>query len=265
MLPVFVINLDRSPERLAEFSRRCGDAGISFERFRGIDGTDLPDRLKPYFCDSAGKIVSPLKPAEIGCYASHIGMWQRIVDLGIPAAVVCEDDAMLPDGFAGILDGIVSELPASWDMVLLANPTRAACRPIGRSLIRYSRIPGGLGCYLMSRSGAFKMLHPVTPRMWASDHDSRWPWRFGMDTYGVNPAPVSRRPAISTINPSGRGRSRLRAGWRWPPHRTPQSFLFNLRKLGPYWWLRCALVNTAAKIGKLAVPMKQWALAAPLR
>lgn len=257
MLPVFVINLDRSPERLARFSRQCTDAGVSFERFHAVDGVNLPDRLKPYFCDASGEIVSPLRHAEIGCYASHLGVWQRIASDNIPAAIICEDDAVLPRGFDAIIRDIVAELPTEWDLVLLANPTQTAVKSIGRTLIRYSRVPGGTGCYLISRAGAAKMLLPVAPRIWALDHDTRWPWKFGMNTYGVRPAPVTRYLATSTINPAGGGRSRLRAGLARSPQRTLQSFLFNLRQLGPWSWAQCAVVNSGVKVRKLLAPLSR--------
>jgi glycosyl transferase, family 25 len=264
MLPVFVINLDRSPERHALMAQRCQELGIRFERFRAVDGTDIPDSLRRYFSDASGRIVSPLRPAEIGCYASHLGVWRRIVDEDLPAAVVCEDDADLPGNFEAIVRETISRLPTGWDMVKLSAKPYHAVRPLlplgshPASIVRYSRVPGGTTCYLISRAGALKMLQPLAPRMWAADQDTLWPWKFGMNIFGVYPRPVGVGDATSTINPGGRragGRSGLRRGWQIAPTRSVKGFFFNMNQLGPYWWARCAVINVGVKLYKILRPI----------
>src|SRR5262245_54110856 len=121
MVPVFVINLDRSADRLARVSRECAQAGVVFARFPAVAGTALPDHLKPYFCDASGNIVSPLTPGEIGCYASHLALWRRIVHENLPAALICEDDAIVPGDIKAIVAEILSVLPHDWDMAFLAG------------------------------------------------------------------------------------------------------------------------------------------------
>ncbi len=44
MMRVVVINLDRSPERLAEFGAEAARCGLDFERLPAIDGRLLADR-----------------------------------------------------------------------------------------------------------------------------------------------------------------------------------------------------------------------------
>jgi len=272
MLPVFVINLDRNTERLAHMVRQCSELNIAFERFPGVNGTDLPDALKPYFCDASGKVVSPMSPGEIGCYASHLGVWRHIVEQDLPAAMICEDDAVLPHGIDATVRDILSLLPPGWDMVLMSSLPSHAFRPLWQLaddevIVRYSKVPGSTTCYLISRAGAAKMLWPPAPRMWVADQDTRWPWKFGMDTYGVYPPISYGLPDVaSTISPTGRGRSGRRRGLRWSPFRTPQSFFFNLRKLGAYWWMRCFVVNCGVKLRKMLAPvMRLTKLLAPHR
>src|SRR5262245_7733227 len=132
MLPVFVINLDRSTERLARIKERCAAIKIPFERFPAISGADLPPNLRPYFCDTSGKIISRLMPGEIGCYASHLGVWQLIVERDLPAAMVCEDDADLPAETEALTQEIMAALPVDWDMVLLTSTPSHAFRPLSR-------------------------------------------------------------------------------------------------------------------------------------
>lgn len=77
-VPVMLINLDRSTDRLARMQREFDRAGVRFERFPAVHGTDLPGSVRSYFCDASGRVISPLPAGEIGCYASHLAIWQRI-------------------------------------------------------------------------------------------------------------------------------------------------------------------------------------------
>jgi glycosyl transferase, family 25 len=231
--------------------------GMAWERFPAVAGSDLPVHLKPYFCDAEGRIATRLTPGELGCYASHIGVWQRIVEADIPCALVCEDDAQLPSDMEQILSDALAALPEGWDMVHLSRAPDRAFKPLsrlGRSqmLIRHSRIPAGTACYLISRAGAAKMLAPV-PRRWAVDQDTRWPWLFGIDAYGIDPPPVNHLSVTSTIGHDRR--SGLRRGLRRSPFRSPASFLYNLRKLGSVWWLRCFVANCGIKLASAWVPL----------
>jgi len=258
-VPTFLINLDRSSDRLARMQAEFSRAGMEFERLAAVDGTNLPDDHKPYFCDASGMIVSRLSPGEVGCYASHIAVWKRIVAMGVPAALVCEDDAILADDLAQALDELLVVLPSGWDIIHLSQPPERAFKPLtplmsGRTLIRHSRVPPSTAAYLISREGAAKMLKPAGPRRWAVDHDTRWPWLFGVDAYGVHPPLIRQRKDGSVIGPA-HSRSRLRGGLRRSPFRTPASLMFNLRKLGPYWWVRCFVVNCGVKLRRMLRPV----------
>ena len=35
--------------------------------------------------------MQPLRPGEVGCYASHLALWQGLVDSGARAMAVLED------------------------------------------------------------------------------------------------------------------------------------------------------------------------------
>jgi glycosyl transferase family 25 len=84
----------------AEFLR----IGLDFDRFSAVDGIGLPGSVRPFFCDASSQVISPLRVGEIGCYASHLAVWQRIAagEYG-SAALVREDDMLFPDAFASFL------------------------------------------------------------------------------------------------------------------------------------------------------------------
>jgi glycosyl transferase, family 25 len=258
-IPAIVINLDRSPDRLVHIKAEFARAGMFFERFRGVDGRKLPDGAKPYFCDAAGRLVSPLTAGEIGCYASHLAIWQRIAAGGYgPAALVCEDDIELSDDLAGLLEAIPRAVPSGWDIVRLVDNDKLAERkalplaplPGARALIRYWHLPMLAGGYLLSTAGARKLLRAGI-RTHGVDADLRRPWIFGLDHYGVHPAPIEQQHVLASIIGRERGCALATMPGR-PSRLTPlrglefREYLYNLRKMGLQCWLRLRLTSRAA-------------------
>jgi GR25 family glycosyltransferase involved in LPS biosynthesis len=106
----FVINLKRRPDRLQQFHERCPYNNV--ETVYGFDGNNPNQENK-----KERKIfehLSMLRPGERGCWISHLRVWKKIVDQGIPSAIIFEDDAEFHENFVEIItqtvfptDGIV--------------------------------------------------------------------------------------------------------------------------------------------------------------
>jgi glycosyl transferase family 25 len=239
----FYINLDRHPDRRRFVEAELAAAGIVATRIAGIDGVQLPPHLAEYFFP-AGRPPALLTPAQIGCDASHMEGMRLLLAGKAEAALVLEDDARLDADLWAVIDAALAALPEGWDLVRLCRASKRAVRPLadlpgGRRLVRYSRVPVGRAGYLVSRSGARKLL--VRRRVSApGDVEIAHPWLLDLDLYGIDPPPIAqeRRALPSTIGGSRGAMSRLR---RASPD--PRRFLFNLRKLGPVWWLRCSANN----------------------
>ena len=257
---VFVINLDRSLDRLAFMREQAARAGFEFERVAAVDGLRVPVELRSYFAHILKNKPPIIDDGAVGCYASHLRVYQRIVESGSPAGLVMEDDVEVPGNIADVLRDLLDKLPRGWDFVHLAHlPTRAV-RPLaalvsGARLVRYSRIPPNAAGYLISRSGAEKLLNPGILRFWAIDMDTRRPWVFGHDAYGVDPPPLLQLAMPTTI-PRAPSRRSVRRGlprptrfsWTNSPLNTPAALAFNIRQLGPGWWLRCFVSNCSMKL-----------------
>ena len=251
MTLIFFINLDKDADRRQSIETQLSLAGLCGERIAGINGRLLPEWAASYFPPSN------LRPGEVGCYASHMLVWRAIVSRKLPYALVLEDDVRIPPDFAGILDEIIRSLPPGWDFVHIAAPVKArpfAFRPLetlrnGSRLVRYSRIPSSTEAYLISASGAAKLLSAV-PRTVPVDFDTRRPWKWGLDCYGIEPGPIGRTQRASTIGAIA-GHSRLRRGVIGGVTyslRSPASAVFNIRKLGLAWWTWCLAQNAAHKL-----------------
>jgi glycosyl transferase, family 25 len=202
-LPVFIINLDRSPERLSFIHEQAGQLGLQVERFPAIDGKmSLPAWLAPQFA-SADRLTS----GEIGCYASHLSLYRKLLDDKIEAAVVLEDDAQLPDDFAKIVAEAVKAAPKGWDIIHLCSNFgvrqiyhRLAPLPgTKRHLVRHHRLPIRMTGYVISTRGCKRML-AISPRVRPIDLELHRAYLHGLDLYGVAPTPVSNNARfISTI------------------------------------------------------------------
>ena len=93
-VPVFLINLDRRPDRLAQMQAEFGKVGVEFERVPAVDAKNPSQDLDGWTFDpriSTG-------PATLCNMLSHLSVLSRVVADGIPLAMVVEDDVELsPD------------------------------------------------------------------------------------------------------------------------------------------------------------------------
>ena len=251
MIPAFFINLDQHTDRRQFIESQLAAAGFHAERIAGIDGDKLPEFLLSYFPHSL------LSPGEIGCYASHLLVWRTIVERDLPHALVLEDDVQIENDAAELVDELLRVLPQGWDYVHMDGRPRSrgfAARPLReligkRKLVRFSRIPDGAVAYLISNQGARKLLVPMV-RLAPVDTDIRRPWMWGLDLFGVSNPPFRPANFSSTIAARGGHSRRQRKHWLGSGFRSFHSFAFNIRKLGPYWWVRCFAENALSKASR---------------
>ena len=153
-----VINLDRSPERLAHMTAEFARINIGFERVAGIDAKQHPDlALQPQHAIHA---IRPLSCSEIACLHSHRACWTIIAQDDAPYGAVFEDD-MVFSSRAGALLGDTSWVPADADVVKLETffsrtviQRRRTSAGHGFSMVRLRKGHPGAGGYLLSRQMA---------------------------------------------------------------------------------------------------------------
>lgn len=120
---VFLINLDKSKDRLEKSATRLAEHGVSFERISAVYGADLSEQeIAQHYSVKLNneKFFRPLGKGEIGCYFSHRLAWQKIVDQQLPYGIVLEDDFRIVGDLSKVfnaLDGLNGE----WELVKLAS------------------------------------------------------------------------------------------------------------------------------------------------
>jgi glycosyl transferase family 25 len=158
LVKAYVINLDRSADRLAHMNVELGRVGVAFERVAAVDGAALrPDELRAFRAARSEANPGGWLPGEIGCFLSHLEAWRRIAT-GVEAwATIFEDDVRVAADLRALLAS-ADWIPAEADVVRLeANrPMRLADgRPIeaapGRKVFRALSGTAGAAGYLIAK------------------------------------------------------------------------------------------------------------------
>ena len=111
MLPCYVINLDRRPEKWEITRERLENAGFSPQRWSAVDGLknpDVPFRKSPEW--------ENMTPGAIGCALSHLAILQEMREKNLEHVVVFEDDAVPGQMFVEIAkgQGIKEDIDVVW-------------------------------------------------------------------------------------------------------------------------------------------------------
>ena len=153
-LPVYVINLDRRPDRWDVISRDLDGLGLPVERVPAVDAHTL----------SEADNISPLPFMNLGavaCIQSHAKALRRFLEADAEAALILEDDAELAVDVPAMCEG-VDWWPAGTSAVSLEAPYEnkrlqgwlCGQTPSGRDLRMIVRWNMGAAAYLVNRTGA---------------------------------------------------------------------------------------------------------------
>lgn len=164
-MKAFLINLDRSSDRLSQMETEFGRAGIAFTRFSGVDTLRWsPEEVADFF--RARPAFSPEErlPGDAGAFLSHLGVWREIAAAEEPAAAVFEDDVHLAADLPNLL-GASDWLPDDADIVRLESNAkmrlrdgRALALAPGRKLYRAASGTWGAAGYLITRQAAERLI-----------------------------------------------------------------------------------------------------------
>lgn len=120
--PIYLINLKKSPERLAKSKKRLAEQNIDFIRVEGVFGQDLSENeIKQYYCPAlnVSKYHTTLTKGQIGCYLSHRKVWQLIAEGEDDFGIILEDDFVLPGNLNKAIE-CIKNIDFSWDLIKLA-------------------------------------------------------------------------------------------------------------------------------------------------
>ncbi len=221
-IPIFYINLASDTQR-----RQCMEAELQRlkldgQRIDAIRWTALPEAEQATLYSDAlneRQFYVPLVAGEKGCYASHLLAWRQLLQRGDKAMVVLEDDVRFDDRLPAVLAAI-ARLDQPWDMIKLIGREQEKIRSQrklvdGVMLVEYARVPSLTAGYVVSRSGAQKLLASRQPFGRPVDVDLRFWWENKLVVLGVTPA-VLILDETSLVSSIGQkvGKRRWRSRWR---------------------------------------------------
>jgi len=101
---IFVINLERRPDRMAAMAAQLERLGLAFERFDAVDAktVDPAELSAPFALHGA---MAELTPGDKACTTSHMHLWRRIAAGLENHAAILEDDVLLSDAASRFLSG----------------------------------------------------------------------------------------------------------------------------------------------------------------
>lgn len=193
---IFVISLPEAKDRKVHVKKQLDALGLEFEFFDAVDGRefDVPNhpnydrkrRLKAFGRD--------LKGGEMGCMLSHKNIYQKMLDENIEHAVVFEDDVIIEDEFKHVLDSLI-DCKVDYELVRFLGSEKVAKlkqRKVeelinGFSLNRLMTTPGGAHAYLITKSGASKMLNHMDKVYLPVDTLMGYTWLTKIGAFIVQP------------------------------------------------------------------------------
>jgi len=149
-LPCFVINLEDSIKNFEIQKRALLSEGLDPTRFIGINGRKDEHM---YYLDNVSKICQYTCPKSvIGCGLSHILLANHIRDIGIPIALVLEDDAFPKvENLLQCIQETIQEIPDDWDIIKLH------CFNCLDNTINNGLFDGSTAAYIINNKGAQKL------------------------------------------------------------------------------------------------------------
>jgi glycosyl transferase family 25 len=238
-LPLLVINLDRDAARWESARGQLAAVGLACERVPAVEGAKLPpEEIARLYSPArnARQFFRPLTSAEIGCYASHLQCARLIVERGLPAAVILEDDLVVRPDFPTLLDSLAG-LARPYDLIKLysnvARFTPLQSLAAGYRLCRFRRMPITTLAYALSRAGAAKFLQNALPMGRPVDVAFKHWWEWNLDILGVTPNAVTPAPVASSIGERTRLHRNLPTRLRRLRYKLAYAFLLWLHGPGP--------------------------------
>lgn len=232
---VFLINLDRSTERLEKAAQQLNRLNVPFERIAAVDGSQLTKAEIDAAFDieqAERRTAYNLTIGEMGCYLSHVECWRRIIAEALDFAIVLEDDLVLDDGFPEAIAEIEQLTHThAWDYIKLANPFKK--RPYqtrlsinNYTLVDYPKAPTGTVAQAVSLTGAQALLTHRPPFFRAIDVDLQWEWELGIKVQGLVPYVANVSDAESEIQQMAQRKDLKQRRWT----KLKESIKFKLKK-----------------------------------
>lgn len=164
---IFVINLDRRPDRLAFMAAQLDAMDVPWERIPAHDKESVADDLLASEVALSGHRIAMGRGSQ-ACALTNFDIYRRIVAEGLPAALILQDDVDLHRDLTPYLSAL-DWLPDGIGLVQFEKYGRRASRRLvgpalgrmpvaGHGLHRLHSRTAGAACYLITQAAARRIL-----------------------------------------------------------------------------------------------------------
>lgn len=238
-VPVWLINLPRAVSRRQKMETQLAAMALPYTLFPGVDGKAEADRLLANTDTAAFErnMGRKILIGGLGCYHSHLAVWEAFLATGKPVALILEDDVVFHKDFLPAVR-LALEAQDQWDFLKL-NKIRAKL-PISQGSIgsyhlnAYVGPATGTGAYLIKRETAAKLLPAMRRVTRATDHEINRFFLHDFRLRGLEPFPSHVDDGgESNITGTGFADVQKLRGWSRLPYYRLKAGNY-LRRL---WWL----------------------------
>jgi glycosyl transferase family 25 len=204
---IYLINLDRSTDRLLSAERHFNAVGLPFERIVAIDAhkedlSRFPIDRKA-FQRTHGRVT--VRPGEIGCYFSHLKALRTFLASGREFGIILEDDVLPQRQLPAVLEELLA-FSGEWDIVTLFHFHRGGPIVVRRATefsmnVHVAHISSA-AAYLLSRQSAEKLVSHLEIMQACIDHSLYESWKHRLRLRSLTPMPIqlAAQAHQSTIN-----------------------------------------------------------------
>lgn len=201
---VFVVSMRNSTDRRAKVEQEL--SGVEFEYFYADNLREEPEHFifSLYDADKTKKYKGyELTIPELGCFASHISLWRKCVELD-ESILILEDNIEVSNELSTWVDRI-HELTDRYGILKICNLFKSDYKVFESIDEKYQVIShlkkSGLGtqAYAISPRVAQKYLDFVPGFFEPVDNFMEHEWRTGQTVYSLTPYLVQRAQVSSTI------------------------------------------------------------------
>ena len=197
---IFLLNLDRSPERLEHMKPLLTQLEYEYTRVSAVDGSkisanDLIDKVdKERFKKFRGRFP---RLGEIGCALSHRKALLSFLNSNAEFALIFEDDIEFNPI---VLKNLVSKaihIAEDWDIIAMqlnhkGLPSKVAELGENHHLVKYYFHVVEAGGYLINRKAAKKYLTYFLPIILPYDYFYNRPWEYDITFRGIEPRIINQ-------------------------------------------------------------------------
>ena len=118
-LPIWMINLERSKDRLEFQEKQFKEHGLEFTRIDAVDGReDLSKHLEGLKLSHQWREMAN---GQRGCGLSHVSILKKMIAKNIQAVFVVEDDVILCENFCNEFEKFFTEDDLKNDIIYVGN------------------------------------------------------------------------------------------------------------------------------------------------